>query len=364
MKFGILNESCPGPEPWSPGREKQVITESVRQAVEAERLGWDQFWSTEHHFLGNHSTSGAPEIILTWVASQTARIRIGHAVVLASKQINHPWRIAERAATLDLLSDGRIDVGFGRGVTTDELYAFEAEPAETKAHRAEVLKMLPRMWLEDEFSWDSDHYAIPPRRLSPRPLQDPHPPLWIACGGEESWFEAAQAGVGAMSFGFGVPGRLERCIAHYDANVNQANTVSEINNQKACATFFYCGRTEQEAYAKGAQCMHMLMNVLNYYLSWEQLDKPIDGFEQYGVQYLEKVFPGITSGRPHEEIIAEQTKQGSMMVGTPDQLLEHVRAYENLGVDQLMLLLQYGHLTHDEIVESMQLFTEQVINRL
>ena len=216
--------------------------------------------------------------------------------------------------------------------------------------------------MRDEFTWDSDHYKIPPRRLTPRPVQDPHPPLWIACGGEDSWVEAANAGVGAMSFGFGAPGRLEKCVANYNATIGQAQPASGvINDQKACSTFMFCAKTEKEAYEKGSQCMHLLTNVLGYYLSWEALANPAAGFEDYGRDYLEKVFPGVTSGRPHQEIIAEQAAQGSMMIGTPEQLREQVSAYENLGINQLMFVMQYGKLSHEEILGSMRLFSEEVI---
>ncbi len=182
-------------------REHQLIFDSVEQAVLGEQMGFDRIWAPEHHSLKRYAHMSAPEIFLTWVAAKTSTIRVGHGVVLMPFNYNHPVRVAERAAMLDILSGGRLDLGAGRGATLQEMSLCGVDPERTYLEVEESLNMISRMWEKEEFSWDGE-LKIAPHPILPRPVQMPHPPLYMACSKKATVQLAAEYGVGAMVLGF------------------------------------------------------------------------------------------------------------------------------------------------------------------
>ena len=160
--------------------EQQCIRDCVDQAVFAEQMGFDRVWAVEHHCLKWYAHMSAPEIFLTWVAARTSTIRIGHGVVCMPFNYSHPLRAAERIAMLDVLSNGRLDVGSGRGATLQEMSAFGVKPEDTYAQMEESLRIIANCWREEEFEWHG-LLDIAPHPILPRPVQDPHPPLFMAC---------------------------------------------------------------------------------------------------------------------------------------------------------------------------------------
>src|SRR5574337_1058872 len=133
----------------TPERERQTIRDCVEQAILAEQMGFDRVWAVEHHALTRYAHMSAPEVFLTWVAARTSRIRVGHGVVCMPFHYNHPIRVAERAAMLDVLSGGRLDLGAGRGATLQEMSLCGVDPDRTYAEGDEALRMIGRMWVED-----------------------------------------------------------------------------------------------------------------------------------------------------------------------------------------------------------------------
>ncbi|HZU76960.1 MAG TPA: LLM class flavin-dependent oxidoreductase, partial [Dehalococcoidia bacterium] len=127
MKFGLLYE-LEYARPWHPGFERDLFHQALDQIELADRVGFDYVWQVEHHFLSEYSHSSAPEVFLGAVSQRTRRIRIGHGVVLLPMAYNHPVRVAERIATLDILSNGRAEFGTGRSGTPTELGGFGIEP--------------------------------------------------------------------------------------------------------------------------------------------------------------------------------------------------------------------------------------------
>ena len=133
MKFGLFYEQQL-PRPWSANREHELIQDSLTEVELADRLGYDYLWAVEHHFLEEYAHSSAPEVFLAAASQRTKNIRIGHGVMLMVPQINHPARCAERLATLDLVSNGRVEWGTGESGSALELQGFEV-PVEREAGR-------------------------------------------------------------------------------------------------------------------------------------------------------------------------------------------------------------------------------------
>src|SRR5260370_12381676 len=220
-----------------PCRYKQVKA----QAELADEVGFDHFWTVEHHFLREFSHCSAPEVLYGAMAKRTKRIRIGHVVALLPGQYNHPVRVAERAAVLDIVSDGRMDLGTGRSATLIEMDAFQVDPEETKEQWEEAVRMIPRMWTEDPFSHEGRFYVIPPRSVIPKPVHKPHPPRWVAFSKPDSFKQAAEMGLRALCFSLGGYGPMAERTGIYRDGINHAKPVGKfINGQGAALGLVHC----------------------------------------------------------------------------------------------------------------------------
>src|SRR5947208_6006252 len=174
MKFGIFYE-LQLPRPWQPGGELQLYQNALEQVELADRLGFDYVWEVEHHFLEEYSHSSAPEVFLGAASQRTKQIRLGHGIVNVMPAVNHPARIAERVATLDLVSGGRVEFGTGESSSAAELGGFLIDRERKRQMWSEELDAITRMFVETPFAGlDGDWVQMPPRNVVPKPVQKPH----------------------------------------------------------------------------------------------------------------------------------------------------------------------------------------------
>src|ERR687888_2082518 len=151
MQFGIFYEHQL-PRPWTDGAEQQLFQEALEQVALADRLGIDYAWEVEHHFLEEYSHSSAPEVFLAAASQRTQRIRLGHGIVQLPPGFNHSARVAERIATLDLISHGRVEFGTGESSSQAELGAFGVDRDSKRAQWEESLDAITRMFVEEPFA--------------------------------------------------------------------------------------------------------------------------------------------------------------------------------------------------------------------
>src|SRR6266481_4663144 len=170
MKFGIFYELSV-PRPWDGESEKRVYDNALEQVALADELGFDSVWAVEHHFLEEYSHCSAPEIFLTACAMRTKKMRVGHGIVVCVPEFNHPIRVAERAAVLDIVSGGRLEFGTGRSATWVELGGFRANPDETKKTWDEFVRCIPKMWTQERFGYEGRAFSMPTRAVLPKPYQ-------------------------------------------------------------------------------------------------------------------------------------------------------------------------------------------------
>ena len=373
MKFGVAYELQPGPGLGADvDRIVQVWWEAIEQVVLLDELGWDHVWEVEHHFLGEYSSSSAPEVFLSTLAARTSQIRIGHGVVLLPKEYNHPWRVAERIAALDIVSNGRVEFGTGRSATLDELLGFEIDPELSREMQLEALDMIPAMFTQDTFSWKGRFYDLPERRVTPRPIQQPHPPMWTAATQPESWRIAGERGLGILSFGFAVPGMLEENIAIYDEAIKSAKPVGgAINRQIAVAPLMYCAETDQEALETALPHLEFFVRKNIEFVSqlkgtkgrsYEYLRK-MAGFSKPDEFFALPTFAPLEIPGLSEEaaLLGGQVREGVFCIGSPATCIEFVQKHVDAGIDQLIFPIQFGTLTHDQITTSARLFTDEVM---
>src|SRR6476659_3217618 len=236
MQFGIFYEHQI-PRPWAEGDEHRLYREALDQVELADRLGIQYVWEVEHHFLEEYSHSSAPEVFLAACSQRTKNIRLGHGIILTSPRFNHPARTAERVAMLDLVSNGRVDFGSGESSSTAELGGFGSTFEEKRDAWLEGLEVAVRCMTEQPFTGVEGRFVtMPPRNVVPKPVQKPHPPLWVACSRRDTILLAAEKGIGALTFAFIDPEEAQHWVADYERTLAERGVPVglAVNPQLAC----------------------------------------------------------------------------------------------------------------------------------
>ena len=359
MKFGLIYE-LQMQKPWSEGQEQKTYHDALEQIELADKLGFDHVWEVEHHFLVEYSHSSAPEVFLAAVSQRTKNIRIGHGVALLPGPFNHPIRVAERAAALDILSNGRLDLGTGRSITEQELGGFGIDPADSRPMWEEAIQMIPKMWQTEEFSWEGKYFVVPPRNVIPKPIQKPHPPLWMACTQPESFRIAGSKGLGALSFGFIAPGMLEASLAVYRAAAKDAVPVGAFaNNQFAATTFASVAPTDEEALEHGRPAAEFFLQYLGIlFVPWAKKENVPSTY-----QYYQTMAAMVEERMKHSDgrEFEDAWESGAVMIGSPERCRGVVQKYIDSGVDQLILMVQVGRIPHEKVMQTIRLFGEEII---
>ena len=252
MKISLFYELTTD-DPDEPGAVEQRFEEALEQCAYADKLGFHAVWVVEHHFLPGYSHLSSPEMFLAAVSQRTENLRLGHGIMHLPYKINNPIqsnpiRAAERLATLDILSKGRVEFGGGRATSAEELGGFDVDPADTQKQWEEALQIIPRMWTEDPFEYESDLIHIPPRRITPKPVQKPHPPIWVASTQPYSITFAGEHGLGVLGFGLSDHETKGYVDMYRDALTRAKPAVEGVINDKfAVLRVALCAPTDQEA---------------------------------------------------------------------------------------------------------------------
>ncbi len=347
MKFGIFYEHQL-PRPWGPDDEHRLVREALDQVELADRLGIDYAWEVEHHFLEEYSHSSAPEVFLAACSQRTKRIRLGHGIVLMPPAYNHPARVAERIATLDLVSDGRVDFGTGESAARLELEGFGVPIDEKHEMWRETTEQVANMLAMDPYpGYKGKYFSMPCRNVVPKPRQKPHPPLWLACSNRNTIHLAAQLGMGALTFAFVDQAEAKKWVDdYYETLKRECVPIGHaINPNVAMVTGFSCHEDAEEAKRRGLDGFRFFGFALgHYYLTGSHRPGRTDVWNAF-----EKARPRLRDDAPGRGI------------GTPAQLREHLRKFVEVGVDQVIFIQQGGRNRHEHICESLDLFAKDVM---
>jgi alkanesulfonate monooxygenase SsuD/methylene tetrahydromethanopterin reductase-like flavin-dependent oxidoreductase (luciferase family) len=369
MRFGIFYEHQL-PRPWDDEAEHRLLKDALEQVELADRLGIDYVWEVEHHFLEEYSHSSAPEVFLAAASQRTSRIRLGHGIVALPHGYNHPARVAERIATLDLVSDGRADFGTGETSSEAELGGFGVDRASKRAQWDEALDAITRMFVEEPFAgYDGTYLKMPPRNVVPKPLQRPHPPLWVACSRRETIHLAATKGIGALSFSFIEPEQAKQWVDDYHATIASRECVPggfSVNPRVACVLPFMCHPDEQTAIERGLDGGHFFgYSLAHYYVFGQHFPGRTNIWEEFQERRGLYGFDRQIAARTGQPLGAQLLEEGlgalRGAIGTPDQIRDLIRRYAAAGVDQLIFVSQAGKNKHDDICESLELFAREVL---
>jgi alkanesulfonate monooxygenase SsuD/methylene tetrahydromethanopterin reductase-like flavin-dependent oxidoreductase (luciferase family) len=370
MRFGIFYEHQL-PRPWEPDSEHRLLQDALEQIELADKSGIDYVWEVEHHFLEEYSHSSAPEVFLAAASQRTSRIRLGHGIVQAPALVNHPARIAERIATLDLISNGRVEFGTGEASSASELGGFGVPRDAKRAMWEESLDAVTRMLVEEPFTgYDGTYLRMPPRNVLPKPLQRPHPPLWVACSRRETIHLAGRSGIGALSFSFAEPEEAARWVSEYYRLIESEECVPRgfaVNPNIAVVLPMMLHTDEATAIERGIDGAHFFGYSLGHFYGTQHLVGGTDLWASFSSDRAERGFA--------REIVAPtaaplavrllEAGLGSLRgaVGTPAQVSDLIARYEQAGVDQVMFVMQAGKNAHEHICESIELFAKEVLPR-
>ncbi|MCY0942830.1 LLM class flavin-dependent oxidoreductase [Streptomyces antarcticus] len=368
MKFSMIFEAQlvdPTPE-----RERQVIHDCVEQAVFAEEMGFDRIWAVEHHSLTQYAHLTASEIFLAWVAARTRTIRIGHGVVTMPFGYQHPVRVAERAAMLDVLSGGRVDVGAGRGATRQEMSMFGVRPQDTRPQTEEALRIFAAAWREPEFEWHGS-LDIGPGAILPRPVQEPHPPLFMACSQHESLGLAAELGIGALVMGFSGADDVRAMRTVYDEAIAARDggrfVSTEVNDHFSalCPTIVLddaeralrLGTRGQRFFAESIAHWYGGGPAPTGYAEDAPAEEHVEALAKGREELVAKLHEANIPARP----VDTGTFNADHAYGSAETAVAYVERLREIGVDEVMCLIQMGTVPQEACMETIRQWGEKVI---
>jgi alkanesulfonate monooxygenase SsuD/methylene tetrahydromethanopterin reductase-like flavin-dependent oxidoreductase (luciferase family) len=356
MRFGIFYE-LQLPKPWNEGDEARLVHQALEQVVLADRLGYDYAWDVEHHFLEEYSHSSAPEVFLAACAALTKNIRVGHGIRQVIPNYNHPARTAEGLATLDIISNGRLDFGIGEGATRLELGAFHIPAKEKRAMALEAAEQVANMMAMSPYpGFEGKTFSFPCRNVIPKPVQKPHPPMWMACTNRDTIKVAASIGVGALAFSFVDPEEARNWAEIYYGIIKSEECVPighAVNANMAMVSNFSVHRDRDEAIRRGQEGFEFFGYAINALVAHD------------AVPGRSRLFADFQASRAQqdEEIIAarKMSARNANGIGTPQDIRDHIAAFRDAGVDQVIFLQQAGRNRHEHICQSLELFATEVM---
>ena len=347
MKFGIFYEHQL-PRPWREGDELQLFQEALEQVELADRLGIDYAWEVEHHFLEEYSHSSAPEIFLAACSQRTSRIRLGHGIRLMPPNYNHPARVAEGIATLDLVSKGRVEFGTGESSAALELEGFQVPVAQKRAQWLEAVEQSCNMLAMEPYpGYEGKYFSMPCRNVVPKPVQRPHPPLWVACSNRETIKLAARLGMGALTFAFVDPAEARQWVQDYYRILKEECVPigHSINPNIAMVSSFGLHADGDEAIRRSLDGFLFFSFALSHhYITGEHRPGSTDIWQQF-------------------EQVRERERQARDPggIGTPEKVRAHLQQFADAGVDQVSFIQQGGRNRHEHICEALELFARDIM---
>jgi alkanesulfonate monooxygenase SsuD/methylene tetrahydromethanopterin reductase-like flavin-dependent oxidoreductase (luciferase family) len=348
VKFDLYYEIM-APEAWTEELERQLYRDVLEQISFADEMGFSTIWFVRHHGRAGYAHSPSPDVVFGAVARATSRIRLGFGVEVLP--YHHPFFVAERVSVVDVLSDGRVECGTGRGSGAERAgKILGISPDETQRRWEESIRLLPELWTNRDVThqgkyWNWDE----PQTLVPRPVQKPHPPLWLAASSAPSIRRAGEYGLGLMLSGYKSLDTITKNVEVYKEAI--ASPVEQIgyvkNDRVVAATSWLCHDSNDDAMAE---------RMRQAVIFWARRDVTLGRGRSSSAQ--------LDLGAQRSDLTDEQlldVDTGIIRVGDPEYFIETTRRYEAAGVDQVSLQMQLSSLTHEDTMRSIENFGKYVI---
>ncbi len=368
MKLDVLYE-IDVPRPWGykphpygqRDAEQQAYAEAFEQIKLADRMGFHTTWHVEHHFREGRSHSPSSEVILGALSQSTEQIRLGFGVTLMPHPFIHPARVAEKVATVDVLSKGRVEWGTGRS-TPMEQTAFGVDAARSKDQWRAAVQTVVGMWESEYYEEHSEFLDFPRRMITPKPVQDPHPPAWMA---------GVSPGNGGRGRPAGSPGLLAMSDHEPARSTRRRPSAS---TEKRPPTPFRSPGCAPTRWPPTPWCIAptplppprttgiwdsvwwWYHHLAEFTLEWE--------FPHFSQEEKDRVFPLLTARANGEFDVAKFDDADMIIVGDPERCYEKMCHYADIGVDELICYVQFGHLPHTSVMRTIELLGKEVIPAL
>ena len=351
MRFGTFYffQAPPG------HRHADIIHRELEQIEWTEELGFDEVWLTEHHFI-DYGLSVDPSTLAAAAAARTRRVRIGLAAAILP--FHHPLRLAEQMALVDIIANGRLDVGVGRGNRPAEFAGYRVPQEESRERFDEIVEVMRRAWNEERFSYAGRFFTFDDVRVIPKPIQRPHPPLYQVCVTKDGIENTALRGwpmLNSVLFG-----PVDQLIANRDTYVNTLKKSGRSDAEVAAllarwgvSRQIYVADTDARAFeeAKAAEL-------------WYQ-----ESFKRFVIpERIEEAHPSLQPGfRAMAERLSRVTWEGlareTLAFGSPETVAHHIETMRQMGVGRVLCWMNFGGLPQDKIRRSMELFAREVMPR-
>ena len=336
--------------PWPEGTDPQrVIFEATEQVQYAEELGYKSAWLAEHHFT-RYSIGSSSLIVATHLAAQTKKIRLGTGVLVSP--LHNPIRLAEDTATLDLISGGRLDVGFGRGTYGYEYHGYNIDPDESQVRFQESINIIQGLWTTPDFDFQGTYFKVNRANLVPLPVQKPHPPIYIAATRSPETLD------------FAVSSGHNLCIAvvqdtapaldlldRYAARCRESGAEARLD-KIPFFRYMYVAETEEQARKDTEARLDWVADIMQ----WRR-------FIKEGSEVHQRMADWRTT-RTELPDSYEYLSENRAIIGTPDQCVAKIRQLQEHGVQYLGCNFDFGGMEHKKVLKAMELFSKEVVPRL
>ena len=365
MELGLLYE-FEAPQPWAGDHpwgqrtaERAAYANCVEQIVLADQKGFHTAWLVEHHFREGRSHMPCNDVVLGALSQVTKDIRLGFGVTLMPHEFIHPARIAEKVATVDVLSGGRAEWGMGRSTPMEQV-AFKVDASQSKKKMLAACRTVTGMWAEEYYEEHSEYLDFPARMVTPKPYQYPHPPCWMAASSEETIRMAGQNGLGLLCFSIMQSlEKLAKLIDIYRQEQETARPVSGVHTNKVgIYTLVHCteSRAKFETNRVWDSMWWWYKTSAEFILKWEMA--------LMSEEARERAFPLLKKQAKGDFDIRTFDDQDMVIIGTPEECLRKFMKYEEAGVDQVLCYVNFGYLPQAAVLESITLLGDVVIPEL
>ncbi len=338
------------------GRTKEVEQRAFESLIDqvclADELGFSTVWMVEHHFTRGFSHSSAPDIVLASLSRVTRRIRLGLGVVLLP--FAHPVRTAERVATMDILSGGRVEFGTGRGASPLEYQAFQRPFEQSRQLWEDNLDTVLGIWAADGEPYTAEHeyWSVPDVGVYPRPVQEPHPPIWVASTSLDGYLQAARRGYNLLGMTMlkGIDDVAED-IAAYKQELER-HGFDPAGRKVGLMIPWHVAPTKDEAYANAADA------VMWYIRRQVNLVAPPDYYDARHASH--RVLGAMAAGQSQDEAIETLRDNLMIVLDDADGSRKALQRLEDAGVTDLIGQFQVGGLANEHVLSSLRLFASDV----
>ena len=365
MELGLLYE-VEAPKPWAgehPWGQRTAERAAYRKALEqialADKKGFDTAWCVEHHFRAGRSHMPCNEAVLAALSQITKDIKLGFGVTLTPHEFIHPARVAEKVATVDLLSEGRVQWGLGRSTPMEQI-AFHVDRERSKEKMRAAARTVVGMWESEYYEEHSEFLDFPKRMVTPKPYQYPHPPVWMAANAESGAKIAGEDGCGLLCFSILQPlSKLKPVIDTYRrAQQNVKPLTRVVTNKVGIYTLVHCAesRSKFEQNRLWESMWWWYATVAQFTIDWE--------LAHLSPEEHNRMFPLLDKQARGEFDVNHFDREDMVIVGTPEECLDKFIKYEDAGVDQVLCYVNFGYLPHEAVMKSIALLGDYVIPEL